>query len=1146
MSGIDWVRVQSLFERALEQPPEARAKFLRKICRDEPVLIDEVSSLLAAHDSGDSDPASMATSWLRAVSAPEPPRFMTGDRLADRYEIRDLLGVGGMGEVYEAWDTGLSILVALKTLRISTDTEELRRRLKMEGFLARSVWHPNVCRVYDLGRHDDAQGTIWFLTMERLNGVTLSSRLRDQGKFSQEHAHRLAEQMTAALGAAHAAGVVHLDFKPGNVLLVKRDGAEDAVVTDFGIARWVSAFDAEGPLTRSAPPAGTPAYMAPEQLNGESGGPAADIYALGVVLYEMVTGRLPFPDGSTLEAAKRRLSTDPPSPRKFTPALDAHWESAILRCLERDPARRFPRPEAVLGVLAGRAAEEGPSAVAPLLRSRSTLPMERNDFIGRTSEIDSLDQAFAGDTRLVTLVGAAGMGKTRLAVRYARRSLESWPGGVWFCDLREARDLGAITAVVARALDVPLGRLDPIQQLSQAIAGRGQCILIFDNFEQVVKHAASSVGIWLAHAREARCLVTSREKLGLDGEHVRLVEPLAPDAGLDLFATRARRLQPGLDLGGAAAGAAREIVRLVDGMPLAIELAAARVRVMTVSQIVDEMRDRFRLLTGGTTTQHETLEVAIDGSWELLTDWEKWAWAQCSVFEDGFSLEAAERVLDLNDWPGPPVVVDVLQGLADHSLLTVESTPGMDGAEVRFGMYVSLKEYARRKLGEWRDLGPAAAHSAEEKHGRWYAQLGTDEAIDGLDEFGGAERRRKIEAELSNLIAACRRALGRRDGAVATATYRAAVEVFAMRGPFQTGIEIGRELIGGAELRAPERARVLWALAKMERVAGTKESARAHSEEALTLARGLPNRRLVALLVGWLGALDYDQGASESALARYQEALAIHQEEGDRGRTGVVLSHIGMIDHIHGRHELAISHYQTSLELLREAGDRRREGYVRGFLGSLYREQGRYEDALTEQTAALAIHQEVGDRLYEGLVVGNLGNLHMQMGHVEQARACYESAVAVARDMGDQRNEGLFLSNLGQLLLQQGLLEDARVCIETALGHHRRVGTRRYEGFALRLLGRLLHREGRIEAARRELADAETILRETGFDVELVKLLCHRGELELDTSNVAGARATLEEIESMFRAHGWREEGELAGTIGTLREAINGRAVPLT
>ena len=286
----------------------------------------------------------------------------------------------------------------------------------------------------------------------------------------------------------------------------------------------------------------------------------------------------------------------------------------------------------------------------PLREVRHNLAPERDAFIGRSAELQSLALQLQSGSRLVCLLGPGGTGKTRLARRYALAWLGEWPGGVYFCDLSEAHSLEGIHFAVALALGVPLGKDDPAVQLGHAIAGRGRCLVILDNFEQVQQHATATVGRWLDRAGEATFVVTSRERLHLEGEQVLAVEPLRLDSeAIELFAVRARAQRPGFELDEGTRHAVAEVVRLLDGLPLAIELAAARVRVLSPAQIVERLKDRFVLLAGatGAAARQATLRAAIDWSWELLTPWEQTALAQCSVFEGGFTLEAAELVLDL-------------------------------------------------------------------------------------------------------------------------------------------------------------------------------------------------------------------------------------------------------------------------------------------------------------------------------------------------------------------------------------------------------------------------------------------------------------------------------------------------------------------
>ena len=269
------------------------------------------------------------------VAASGGASFATGAHVGARYEIVRFIAAGGMGEVYEAEDKVLGTRVALKAVRAAhAGSAPAVDRLKREIALARKVTHPNVCRVHDVGEHAGRA----FLTMELLGGETLADRLKG-GALDDAEVARIAPQLVAALGALHAAGIVHRDFKSSNIVL---DG-ERVVVTDFGLARSTET-GGDARLTADASLLGTPAYMAPEQVEGREATAASDIYALGVVLYEMTTGALPFAEDTPLATATARLTRDPP-----VPETSARWQGAILRCLERAPQDRPRRVEDVLG-----------------------------------------------------------------------------------------------------------------------------------------------------------------------------------------------------------------------------------------------------------------------------------------------------------------------------------------------------------------------------------------------------------------------------------------------------------------------------------------------------------------------------------------------------------------------------------------------------------------------------------------------------------------------------------------------------------------------------------------------------------------------------------------------------------------------------
>jgi serine/threonine protein kinase/tetratricopeptide (TPR) repeat protein len=378
---------KELFETALALAEPDRSYFLAEACREDEELRNEVESLI----SGSTQTGEIVGLAVRRVPLAtagadnSPSAFSPGDVVSGRFRVRRFISHGGMGEVYEAEDLELGTRIALKTIRpeISSSPRTLAR-FKQEFQLACLVTHPNVCRLFHLERHHPSgeleKPDVWFLTMQLLEGETLAHRLRRLGRMTAEEALPLVRQMAEALGAAHEAGVVHRDFKPGNVMLVgDRQATTDsqqvtqiggttdthshastagvrAVITDFGLARSVlPAIDPDGgpqSLSGLGHAAGTPAYMAPEQLEGREVTPATDIYALGLVMYEIVAGQQPFAG-----QPYRRLAEPPVSPRVHAPTLDSCWEAVILRCLSIDPSSRFGTPRDLVQALVSGSAK---------------------------------------------------------------------------------------------------------------------------------------------------------------------------------------------------------------------------------------------------------------------------------------------------------------------------------------------------------------------------------------------------------------------------------------------------------------------------------------------------------------------------------------------------------------------------------------------------------------------------------------------------------------------------------------------------------------------------------------------------------------------------------------------------------------------
>jgi serine/threonine protein kinase/tetratricopeptide (TPR) repeat protein len=338
MTREQWCRIESIFDRLADAEPDQRPKLLSHYSQSEhdSQVLDEVKKLLAHLEKN-----SLLDAGIPGLPQFRETEMVAGDVLANRFEIIRMVGRGGMGEVYEARDRELKDSVALKTLRMDwARDDQMVARFFQEVQLARKVTHVNVCRIFDLGTStDSAGGRVVFLTMELVEGSTLAAWLNRAAQTLAVNLHVL-RQVLLALRAAHQAQVLHCDLKPGNVLITAtKDGEERAVVTDFGLSRMVPGCET-GETLLSSKGFGTPLYMAPEQIEGHRSTIQSDIYSLGLLMYETVTGFLPFANEPGV-ALLKRMSRVPPEPRRFAPELARSWNNAILRCLAPDPSRRF-------------------------------------------------------------------------------------------------------------------------------------------------------------------------------------------------------------------------------------------------------------------------------------------------------------------------------------------------------------------------------------------------------------------------------------------------------------------------------------------------------------------------------------------------------------------------------------------------------------------------------------------------------------------------------------------------------------------------------------------------------------------------------------------------------------------------------------
>ena len=718
----------------------------------------------------------------------------------------------------------------------------------------------------------------------------------------------------------------------------------------------------------------------------------------------------------------------------------------------------------------------------PIREIAHSLPAGRDKFVGRESALRALDDQLETGARLISVLGPGGVGKTRLVQHFGWSRLGEFTGGVWFCDLTNARSVDGILQGVASGLGVSLGQADPTDQLGSAIAGRGRCLVVLDNFEQVASFAEDTLGRWLNRAIEARFIVTSRAVLGIPGENTFSLDVLTEREGLELFSSRARSVLPQFHVTEQDQLLVRRLVRMLEGLPLAIELAAARVAVLPVSALLERMNNRFAVLTSriGRRTRQATLQATFDWSWDLLNEVEKSALAQLSVFDGGCSLFAAETILDLGDPENDHAAIDVLQSLAQKSLVQI-------GRSNRSSLLATVREYASGRLetpGAGGSASSACSSDLRLRHCRYFASLGETGAVaDGC-------------ADGDNVTAACKHAVEHGYIDMAIGALEGAWATLRLRGPFKAGVELAT-LVRTLPLQTPsEVARVDRILGLSLRAAGRLAEASVSLEAALASAVDAGRSDLECRLLSQLGELNRMCGRLSQAEAQLSKALEMAKQFGERGVECEALNAMGDLLENSGQLSRALTYYEEAVAMARLAQDRRREGGSLGNLGLLCANLGRMEEARTHYEASLRIAREVGDRQWEGNTLCNLGLLHQIQGRLTDSRENLEAASVVAMEMGYVRLTAVVMCNLG--LVHEAMLDPARAlsCYEEALTVAREIGDPRSEGQFLTYLGLLHARQGRHVVATECLDNSEVLLTEVADRLSFGLLQCARAEAE--------------------------------------------------
>jgi tetratricopeptide (TPR) repeat protein len=1056
-----------------------------------------------------------------------------GQQVGDRYRIVRRLGRGGMGEVYEAEDGELGERVALKVLRPDVAQRPgAADRFRREIQVARRVTHPNVCRIFDLGLHRRGDGSeLPFFTMELLPGETLAQLLRRRGRLSEGEALPIAEQMVAGLAAAHAAGIVHRDFKSANVMIVPAEGSrpQRAVVSDFGLARELE----KESTTQSASVLGTPDYMAPEQVEGQDVGPPADIYALGVVLYEMVCGVRPFSSESPLQTAVRRLSETPSSPRRHVPDLQPAWERTILRCLARLPERRFAEVGEVARALRGeplrnrrvlwRRVAAGLLAVALLAGLALLLPRGHLRAPRPSAETPRRSLAvlgfrdLAGRPRTAWLATAlAEMMTTELSAGDALRTIP----GETVARARLGRDLPATDTLAADSLAqvrtglgadlVVLGsyavteqpgsdrlridvRLQDVQggEVIAALTESGNEEQLFELVSRAGSRLREKLGLSPRSAEEA---AQARASVPADAEAARLyAEGLAQLRVFDALSARdllerSVAREPGFPLSHAALAAAWSAL----GHDLKAREAAQR-----AFQLSQELPRRERLAVEARFRQASRERDRALELWSALCEFYPddldyglqlaAAQSEAGRGKDALATVATLRKLHrpLADDPRIDLAEsNAAEALTDakHSLAAAQAAR-TKGEAAGLGVLVAQARYQECRA-EWRLGDPERALSTCEATRRAFEAIGDRVGMGRASNVIGNVQWQKGELER------------------ARATYLGVLEVFRSAGN-RAGEATALNNMAGTYLHQ-----------------GRIEEAGQHYEQALAVAREIGDRRTQALALNNLALVAQQRGRLDAALARYEEALALSREMGEKQGIAMRLNNLGNLFRMRGEPEEARRRWEESLAITRELGEKEGIGFNLNALGELALDRADFATARKHLEAAVAVRTELAAKGWIGSSRMSLAGVDLEEGQPARAEPALREVIVEFREVGRPEDEAVAHALLSRALLDLGRHDEAVAEARLARSQAAKLEKKESRLLALATAAQVLARAGQpaglIPELEKALLEAQA---DSLRDSELL-LSCRLGELELLAGREAAGRARLQSVIQQARTRG--------------------------
>jgi predicted ATPase/serine/threonine protein kinase len=950
------------------------------------------------------------------------------------YRIMRVLGEGGFGIVYLADDLALGrqvaikeylpaalasragdgLAVALKAADLAETYEHGLRSFVNEARLLVRFNHPALVKVHQFW---EQHGTA-YMVMPYYQGPTLRRVLADaKAAPSEAEIRGWLMPLLDALDVLHADHVFHRDIAPDNILLTP----QGPVLLDFGAARRVI-----GDLTHALTAVLKPGYAPIEQYGASEDlkqGAWTDIFALASVLYLAISRIKPPPSVDRIVVDRLRpLSSIAAGACRpgFLAAIDSALavqpayrpqSVAQFRALLENDNVVTPAP-ALPGLL--RAAPPRPADTRPAGSTPHNLPRQRTSFVGRETEIAEV-KAQLDIAPLVTVLAMGGMGKTRLTLQVAADLLPRYPDGVWFVDLSVVANPALVVNALARALDIIDEPGRPLIETVCASLKARRVLLVVDNCEHVIEAAAEMVNAVLDGAPLVQVLASSREPLDVPGEQAYPLKPLPLPArdgpvqavlqspAVRMFADRARAHQPGFAPHPDDAPQLAELLNRLEGIPLAIELAAAQLRTIPVAEIVAGLDDRYRLLTGGSRLlqrRQQTLRALVDWSFDLLAAPERQVFGRLAVFAGGFDDDAARAVCaSADDAAAADAVPASIAALVQKSLVLREG----DDAAPRYRMLETLREYAREKLVAAGDEDDAAR-----RHCLHYFAL----AKEGGRGVQGPEQGRwtaRLDLELENMRAAAASALaGTADPLIAVKLIVALSKFWILRGHVREGRRLVEAALALPAVQASPmgQAYALYTGAILAENQGDHEAAARMLERCLALRRSLGNPVDTAATLSTLALTHLQAGNAQQALACETEALALFEQAGNELGQAIGHVHIAQIRLFADDTRTALLDLERSIRVARKISSHEVEAESELTAAAAHLRQGRADAAEEAARRSLAICRQTGDTRGEASATWWLGRIRLDDGEPAPARLLLQEAL-VAFEAHDMRAQML-------------------------------------------------------------------------------------------------------------------------------------------